>query len=807
MEECGKSPSIEQEDTAKIMAYQPQDPYNRQAAIRQLPSNPQYEAQYPLQQSSRPTSNTYGPYHANACQANSTMAPSGGALQHRQLIPQLQTQQRAYAVAIPAPSDPTHQLAVYASNGYTGSQTMPPPPPYQTPLDYQLLLLSLAEEYFAAAHGYGSMADIVRREIETQSYYKMMATGLGCLEAVLKHFKMQPEREAIVRLRYATILFEETENTIEADEALGKGIVLCDRHRFFDLKYNMQHLLARILFSKTPRAAFKFLDGILKDAEAYQHIAWVYAFRFLKVSMHLELSSHQDLIAALNLLKSIISISSDYGDKVILAVATTLEALTCLKISSNAEYIEEAQRALAGVRSLQLDPATGELHQLTVLISFVDLCCQLQQFEPHQAVSKMQIMQNALKTVDSSRLWTDDGSFAIPIPTTRMPSCKSQSGVVRRRNNDSIVLMFNWMPKEDIYNVGYLLGGASMANRNTVDGQKSEHLLEEGIKRLECESMMTSRSFNPPDICEGPQREHSKVPKSIALASSQQTWREHMTCYMRLYLAFTLCARTSWSAAKEQQAKIEASVGSMVNTPEPLLLLTVYLEAVIYQGIGNLMEALSLYQSSILSLPAPPEQRSRSQISLDISILSTLNTILIIRSPSHPQNHLVPSLVSNLELLCLQNQNHQICSAYHLVAATTSSDTILLTKQYLQSALQASKQTDNKHLMCMVLNFMSWKFFRGVVGEQAERSARASQNLAQQCMSVLWMSVSAGLLGDTLEVAGRNEEAERAKQSGLKTSANLPQALQEAMNGRFDVHDVPMQEEGENYEVTMKVKG
>ena len=277
-----------------------------------------------------------------------------------------------------------------------------------------------------------------------------------------------------------------------------------------------------------------------------------------------------------------------------------------------------------------------------------------------------------------------------------------------------------------------------------------------------------------------------------------------MACYMRLYLAFTLCARTSWLAAKEQQAKIEASVGSMVNTPEPILLLTVYLEAVIYQGIGNLTKALSLYRSSILSLPAPSEQRSRSQMSLDVSILSTLNTILIIRSPSHPQNYLVSSLVSNLELHCLQNQNHQIRSAYHLVAATTSSETILHTKQFLQSALQASKQTDNKHLMCMVLNFMSWKFFRGAVGEQAERSALASQNLAQQCMNGLWMSVSAGLLADTLEVAGRNEEAGKARQIGVKTSGSLPQALQEAMNRDLDG---PVAEGEASYEFTMGVNG
>lgn len=747
------------------MAYPPQDPYNRQTITQQLPSNAQYRSQYPPQQSPRITENGYSLYNANAYQANSTISPFGGAVQHRQPAPQSQTHQRAYAVAIPPPPGPAPMFATNSSIGYDGSQSIPPSLCQTPPLDYQLLLLSLAEEYFAAAYGYGSIADIARRETEMQTYYKMMATGLGCLEAVLKHFKMQPEREATVRLRYATILFEETENSMEAEEALGKGIVLCDRHRFFDLKYDMQHLLARTLFSRAPRAAFKFLDGVLKDTEAYQHIAWVYAFRFLKASMYLEHTPHQDLSAANHLFRSIEILSHRLEDKAVRALSLTLETLTWLRISSSAEDIEEAQRALAKVRGLQLEPAIGGLHQLTALVSFVDLCCQLQQFEPDQALSKMQIMQNALKTVESNQSWTDDGTFAIPMATATMPSYKNKNGIIRKGDGDTIVMMFTWMPKDDIYNIGYLLGGLSLASRNTVDGQKSERMLEEGIKRLEWA-----------------QQENNKVPKSITLACSQRIWRKFTTCYMRLHLAFTLCARTSWSAAKEQLNKIEASLGSTVSTPEPLLLLTVYLRAVICQAIGNLTEALHIYQSSILPLPTPSEQGSRSQISLDISILSALNTVLIIRSPFHPQNHLVTSLVSDLKPLCLQNQNQQIHSAYHLVAATSLSQPVLTTKQSLQSALRAAQNTENKHITCMVLNFMSAKFFRGVVGVQAESSAKASQSLAHQCMNGLWISVSAGLMAHTLEVAGRNEDAARARLAGFKASANFPQALQEAMN-------------------------
>ena len=67
-------------------------------------------------------------------------------------------------------------------HGEDGARSNPPSPS----VDYQLLLLSLAEEYFAAAHG-GEILDAIHRgEMDSQAYYKLIATGLGCLEALLK---------------------------------------------------------------------------------------------------------------------------------------------------------------------------------------------------------------------------------------------------------------------------------------------------------------------------------------------------------------------------------------------------------------------------------------------------------------------------------------------------------------------------------------------------------------------------------------------------------------------------------------------
>ena len=477
------------------MAYPHQDQYNQQRPLPQIPLTSPYGGQFPHYKYPPPkpttTSNTLVNAYQVSTQYDHKYGPVNGEFQHRQSIPPQQTPQHAYGVSIP-PFSPF----INPNKSHVDRQSLPQSAPAAPPLDYQLLLLSLAEEYFTAAHGHGSTADIVHRETEMQNYYKLIATGLGCLEAVLKRYTLVPEREAVVRLRYATVLYEETENLMEAEEALSKGISICDRHRLFDLKYDMQHLLARILFQKNSRAAFKFLDGITKDVEAYQHIAWVYAFRFLKVSLHLELSSHQDLGAALSQLKHILYLSTHNGDKTIMCIATALEALTSLKLSTDAESIEQAQRALAGVRSLQLDPKIRQMHQLAVLTSFVELSCHLQNFDPGQALSKMQNMQNILRNLDESRYWSEDGSFAIQIPNARMPSCKSPSGIVRKEEDGSLVLMFNWAPREDIYTVEYLMSGVAMAHRNMLDGQKSEHILEEGIRRLDC----TWHPLIPPSV-------------------------------------------------------------------------------------------------------------------------------------------------------------------------------------------------------------------------------------------------------------------------------------------------------------------
>ena len=56
------------------------------------------------------------------------------------------------------------------------------PPPE---IDYALLLINLAEEYFDAAYGTGEIGTR-EREPNPSAFCKLIATGLGCLEVALK---------------------------------------------------------------------------------------------------------------------------------------------------------------------------------------------------------------------------------------------------------------------------------------------------------------------------------------------------------------------------------------------------------------------------------------------------------------------------------------------------------------------------------------------------------------------------------------------------------------------------------------------
>ncbi|OJD22220.1 hypothetical protein ACJ73_06433 [Blastomyces percursus] len=638
-----------------------------------------------------------------------------------------------------------------------------PAAPGKPAIDCHVLLLSLADEYIDAAHSQGTALAAVREEVAIDEYYKLIATGLACLEAVLKNWKLPPRTEALVRLRYARILYEETENDSEAETALSKGVDLCERNRMYDLKYCMQQLLARILYKSNPKAAMKHVDGVIRDVEGYRHTAWEYAFRLLRVTLSLSSSAQQDTAAALQNLQKVSSVASRNGDKAIFVVSSVIEALVRLQYSSGNDSIEQAQRALATARSYQLDNKVLDIPQISIMIQMMDICCSLLEYDVKRSSEKLQIMQKVMDQKINDPHWQNDGSFSVPLShKTISPSTVEPTDILQVEHRN-VLLTLRWLPNHDLYALCYFLSSVTLTANNSHDGHKAEKYLSEGLK-------MIRSSFKSPQ----------EIPESLAYATTRIAWRRSLYCNMLLQLIFLACARTDWALARQTLKELKSTVSELEGKmDETTTCLMEYASGIISQGTGDLKTALAAFQLPIFILNNSTSKSARNDPRRDTAILAALNSALILRDPSRPSHsHSAASKVlSTIEPYCRTSPNRYIQAAYFLISATTHTESTIQTKHDLHHSLQAAISIGNSQVTCIALTFMSWKYFRGVVGEQSEKSARAARAMAGKADDKLWISVTGDLLAATLDSQGKSREAHATREQADVALLGLPPVL------------------------------
>ncbi|KAI9891439.1 MAG: hypothetical protein M1814_002758 [Vezdaea aestivalis] len=644
--------------------------------------------------------------------------------------------------------------------------TVVPQAPDLPEIDYADLLITLAEESFRSAHKKGNNAARCTQASEPRSYYKLVGFGLACLETVLNKSALQipPRTEALVRMKFASVLFEETENADVAEAALTKGITLCERNRFADLKYTMQHLLVRIIHATNPRAALKSLDGIVTDVEAYGHRSWAYAFRFLRASLSIEKLSHLEITAALTNLRKISETSSKKGDTAIFVTAAVMETQTHLR-SKQPDSIEQAQRSLAMARSLQLDTSiTSTIPQVMTLACLLDLACSLQESNVEQSTSRMSHLHSLLDGAskkDGSQ-WNNGSSFHVPISSSKGQRLNSGKGVGPVTSNAQALdqIEFRWLSKEDAYALSYLLSGAAVSNKNAA-AHKAESFFTEGLK-LSGQQLSTDASQTP-----------------ASAAGHQNRWRVMITCFTHVYNALVLCSRSEWTSAKEHSDEAKSLLIAAEPDSSPFIKkLILYLDGVIDQATGHLAKARHKFQQSDFAVQSNTKGAGADP-SVDLAILANLNLALMLHGSS--ESHRVEGLLVDLEPLCVTHPNRSLKAAFSVVkAALQPHNAIVNTKNLLQNALSAAKSLANSQLVSMTLNIMSARFFSGVVGDQAEKMARAGLHTAQQAGNSLWISVAEGMMADALEVMGKTEDAGETRRRAYSLSSQIVPRLQEA---------------------------
>jgi hypothetical protein len=236
----------------------------------------------------------------------------------------------------------------------------------------------------------------------------------------------------------------------------------------------MQHLQARYQFQTNRRAALKSLDAPIRETETFQHVVWIYAFRFLRVSLALKTPGRSELASALQQLHAIAGHAEKRGDRAISVTASALEAMAHLR-TAGPDHLEHAQRAIAAARSYQLQVSAKELGQVAAIIDSVDMvCCILRGQIDRQ---KMTALQQRM----DSEPGPEDGVFSVLIEKSFGGQSLTQNtgGIFKKSDDAREELVFSWLPKNDLVMLAYYLSGVTLSPQDMSRGR--QYLLE-GLK-------------------------------------------------------------------------------------------------------------------------------------------------------------------------------------------------------------------------------------------------------------------------------------------------------------------------------------
>lgn len=618
------------------------------------------------------------------------------------------------------------------------------------------MLLSAADEYIAAARGMASLVVRDKREADLRQYYKLMSTGMGCMDTVLKEFSMVPRDEAKLRLRYAALLIEETDNTSEIDEVLSKQISLCGRCRLQDLKYASLHLQARYQFKTNHRAALKTLDKPISEAETFQHIAWIYAFRFLKVSLALQVPGRIEAVSALHQLHAILAHAERHGDRAIYVACSALEAMVHLR-SSAPDRLEQAQRAIAAARSLQLQVSAKQLGSFGTLVDVIDIACGIQRGTPEGQKSAALI--EAIMDESGNILRSENGVFTVLVERSFGGSLTYDTGGIFRRNSDGRdELGFAWLPKEDIKTLCFHI---TALDQNI--HEKGFYYVKDAHQRL--------RSAL---------EDHASYSMPISIAVAQTDWIKVLDWQALFTIGLIACFRDDLAIAKKALTILKKRATEPPHDSQEIYTRTLsYLSAIFDQSNGDLNSALATYTSDVLELPDKPASVNAKS---DIGILAALNRLLIIRSPDHAQHNAAGSLMLQLQPFCENHTNEYIRMAYRLINALSSQGASIHRQKTLMQgasskALALSMSTGNQEFVIMALCYFTKSFFADQVGENPIKAMRAARQTAKRRGKLLWQAVALGLCMNTYQRNGLIEEAQKVQQEYEEVRPLLPLAL------------------------------
>lgn len=258
----------------------------------------------------------------------------------------------------------------------------------------------------------------------------------------------------------------------------------------------MHHLLTRLTFKNSPKAALKATEKLIEEVGALRLLHWTYAFRLLRVCFGMQVPNHSETPAMLKHLTAISSIAEEQRHIPMQITLATIEAMVYLR-SGTPDAVDLAQRAMASARTHQLAAEIESMPQIRAMLDCLDLACSLINFDPNHTLEKMSQMHASMDPATRQSGWSKNGSFAIPmLPSTSSDLELDTCGIMQTTTHGMASLNLRWMSQSGIYVIGYLLSGITYMHKDE-EGKARSFLREvNSLSNLEILAQVLIYSFS-----------------------------------------------------------------------------------------------------------------------------------------------------------------------------------------------------------------------------------------------------------------------------------------------------------------------
>jgi len=248
----------------------------------------------------------------------------------------------------------------------------------------------------------------------------------------------------------------------------------------------MQHLLARIQFEKNFQAAFKTIDNLIDDANAYTNTIWIYSSRLFRISLALRSFEIKDMVTTLTHIRALGTLAQSKKHVAIFVFSQLLEVFLHVRYG-HADAYASAQRAITAARTHQLDPTLKNTPQLRALFLLLDICVDLKWTVRKQINSKLAVFQEMIDQIsEMDDVWTS-GTWDLPTSIKASEDMTRDTCELIKSGKDSrCTLTVKWINKNDMLVLAFMIC-ASSSHMKDMSSEKTDGFLREGLNYAKSE--------------------------------------------------------------------------------------------------------------------------------------------------------------------------------------------------------------------------------------------------------------------------------------------------------------------------------